>query len=1540
MTSAKKIILRTFKYLAMLILAVLFILLTTIALLHLSIIQKKITPIITGYLATKFHSEVEISRIKFSILGNFEIEKLVISDRAMQKIFSVDKINLTSNLLYLATGNLTFDDLQIIGLDGNLIQRSNGWNIQPIIDALQSNQQGEPQSTDGKLTFQNILLQGVVVGYTSEVDSSTLTFDVDIFSIHDTELSVHPGRLSAGKIILKNSIVKILSHGQRNPRDKYPCTSIDPPSLDLGTGMVFDITSVIFENNKISYHKNFETLTDRFDPSHVDLEEINMNLSRILIHEDTIAGNLQSLSILLPGFILESSADIHLNRNLIDLSGINVWANSSQFNADINGRYDVTSANESDISRLHIRATTRFKPGDFSYFFRDPLPTSLDQWEDISVDVDGNFSMKIAEIKELKMSTKESYFHASGVVHNILDREKLHWQDLKADGFFGSDVRLVIAPIIGGIKLPKTVGFRVKASGHPGRINFDANINTAQGILSSTGSLGLNKRNTEIQLNIKGEKVDLGEFLDLPWLGQANLTMNAKGTVGQNTNLKIQGDIDQINIQDQSVEDIAFSTNVTDSKVTSLLSVDDPNYRSKISSEISFLKPLTAVTVIHFTQFNLGGMLRMDNALLLSGDLEANTTIGENFAQNDIAGKNIQLSDDSREYLLDTLSLAASTSSHFTLVTYFDDYTQVNLSANFDVSDLPKVATTWGRNLLRPGNGANLRGDRFLHGNIHTREIKPLQLFGVDIEDLASLYISAEYDERKHIAGLTASAADFKGYGISADTFRLKLATIRDSAFAEINGKNLLYNSIHLGNLNFGAHTVGDTAVTTLSLLEDSTSIFNLTSLVLRSDSGALAYPVRLQAFENEYTVDRSNPVHITDENVALDDFMVTREHMKISLDGDLNAFDLNLKNLDLTILNKFLSPDSAIVNSGSFNAKISYESDGQIYLTADIDSLCIYGSTPLKIGAKAVSDNTNVPFEFIIIDPLNKIDINGQYNFNTKEVDASMLIGINDLETFGFLTSEFLEDLNGKLIGNVQASGHLQNPRLNGSLRFTDATVTTLNPEFTFNVDDGSVELNNSTLLLRDFTIFDPDNNVLTVNGHIGTSDYQSLDYELHLKTEEFTLVDNPDSVNSRLTGTLVVGSEIDINGNDRGSNVKANITIKDTTALTYTQSNDDIKILNSEGIIEFIDPIRLADSSRSSQSTNFYDSLIASLPEFKLNSLINIEEDAQLRYTIDALSGDYIEASGGGTLDLEYDRTGNVRLSGSYTIKEGLYRVSFYDLVKKNFRLLPGSSINWNGSPEDGDLKIKAVYAIKTSSIGLIGNEISENEKSIYKRALPYDVGINIDGTLEKPEISFSLDLPHEEKVNYPVLANKLEKLKQPEYQSELNKQVFAVLVLGGFMPETSGFDINQNTVATTALYNSVNSLLSTQLNQFANRYITGLDIDVGIQSYSDNAASGKTRTAMDFRVTKRMMNDRLSFEFGGDFNINQDQSGSNSGDNFRGDIGIVYDLTEQGNKRLKLFNNETYDIIYQEIRNTGVSLIFIREFDKARKSKNEGK
>ena len=89
-------------------------------------------------------------------------------------------------------------------------------------------------------------------------------------------------------------------------------------------------------------------------------------------------------------------------------------------------------------------------------------------------------------------------------------------------------------------------------------------------------------------------------------------------------------------------------------------------------------------------------------------------------------------------------------------------------------------------------------------------------------------------------------------------------------------------------------------------------------------------------------------------------------------------------------------------------------------------------------------------------------------------------------------------------------------------------------------------------------------------------------------------------------------------------------------------------------------------------------------------------------------------IETSGAGALELGYDRTGNLQLIGNYTVTKGIYRLSFYDLVKKNFTLLNGSAINWNGTPKNGDLNIKAVHTVESNSIGLIGHEIGENEKS----------------------------------------------------------------------------------------------------------------------------------------------------------------------------------------------------------------------------------
>ncbi|MDZ7647182.1 MAG: translocation/assembly module TamB domain-containing protein [Cytophagales bacterium] len=126
----------------------------------------------------------------------------------------------------------------------------------------------------------------------------------------------------------------------------------------------------------------------------------------------------------------------------------------------------------------------------------------------------------------------------------------------------------------------------------------------------------------------------------------------------------------------------------------------------------------------------------------------------------------------------------------------------------------------------------------------------------------------------------------------------------------------------------------------------------------------------------------------------------------------------------------------------------------------------------------------------------------------------------------------------------------------------------------------------------------------------------------------------------------------------------------------------------------------------------------MLASLPDFNINSTVKIERNAMS-------SGFRLMKSLGITLRLPEQVPWNwvttvpeiLSLIGNYTVTKGVYRLSFYDLVKKNFTLLQGSTINWNGTPKNGDLNIKAVHIVESNSIGLIGHEIGENEKSVYE-------------------------------------------------------------------------------------------------------------------------------------------------------------------------------------------------------------------------------
>src|SRR5204862_8034676 len=115
------------------------------------------------------------------------------------------------------------------------------------------------------------------------------------------------------------------------------------------------------------------------------------------------------------------------------------------------------------------------------------------------------------------------------------------------------------------------------------------------------------------------------------------------------------------------------------------------------------------------------------------------------------------------------------------------------------------------------------------------------------------------------------------------------------------------------------------------------------------------------------------------------------------------------------------------------------------------------------------------------------------------------------------------------------------------------------------------------------------------------------------------------------------------------------------------------------------------------------------------------------------------------------------------------------------------------------------------------------SETDKNKYKQKIPIEVFLRMKGDLMKPVITFDIALPDNIASQWKAVDDKLSQLRVNE--SEMNKQVFALLLLGRFTQEdplvSSGGSANDALVR-----QSVSRMLTDQLNKFAGNLVKGVD------------------------------------------------------------------------------------------------------------------
>ncbi len=215
-------------------------------------------------------------------------------------------------------------------------------------------------------------------------------------------------------------------------------------------------------------------------------------------------------------------------------------------------------------------------------------------------------------------------------------------------------------------------------------------------------------------------------------------------------------------------------------------------------------------------------------------------------------------------------------------------------------------------------------------------------------------------------------------------------------------------------------------------------------------------------------------------------------------------------------------------------------------------------------------------------------------------------------------------------------------------------------------------------------------------------------------------------------------------------------------------------------------------------------------------------------------------------------------------------------------------------------------------------------------------------------QPQISFDVVLPKDQ--NYEVsstvtttVRTKLAQLRQEP--NEMNKQVFALLLLNRFVGEnpfaSSGGSMNAGFVA----MQSASRLLSEQLNQLTNNLVPGVDVNMDLATTQDyTTGTEQNRTDLNVGISKRLLNDRLTVTVGSDFQLQGPADKPTSKTVLQAIFLSIISLTKDGRYEVRVYRKNDYTgALEGYVIETGIGFIVSVDYNKFNqifKSKEERK
>ncbi|MBF6607940.1 MAG: translocation/assembly module TamB domain-containing protein [Flavobacterium sp.] len=1450
-----------------------------------------------------------------------------------------------------------------ISMDGLTVQLKQGELVKEIGEETEKIADSMAQRPNFRLDLGEIDFRRIAVSYDNAGTHLDTGMSLDKLFVKFNETNMKEQLIDIDKFNLAGLKGKLAIGKYKIERSEQPvANSPSTPNnwrLKLRDLKLEDIAFKFDDENSIP-------VASGIDYKHLDLNDFNLDAANINYSADIISGEIAQLNVSEGSGveIQQLQTDFYYGQTNAYLKNLYLKTPQTLLRDEIIVTYPSLDALADNIAELGIDANLAgsrvgfkdvllFAPG-----LRNTNPFKSNPNAIMYINGKVNGTVDNLTIPNLEISgIGSTRIAASGRITGLPDAENAYF-DLAIRDFRSTSVDIAgfVPPgtIPNTLRLPAQLGLKGTFKGAISNFTTNLDVRTSSGNAKIKAAFDQRVKNRErYDADIVVDNFDVGRLIKNDSIGRISLNAKVKGTGldPQTASATLDGKLIKAEFNGYTYNNLNLVGGIDNGAYNVNADMNDPNLTFDLAATGGFedkfpsAKLRLNLDIADLEKLNLhAGVLKMRGKL----DADFTNTNPDNL-NGSLSAYHLVVATAEDQFILDSITMVAVSTAEIDSISLKSQFLRADIRGKYE---LTQIGTALTNSIAKyydtaPQVAKTPTTPQEFAFELRVNDDPILTKLVPQIERLEPIDISGRYNSEGDTIVVNGSIPRLVYGSNTISGGVLNINTEADSLVVNLHIDEIENSQFLLPNTTLTAN-IGNNVInydlSVRDLKEDERYAISGTLASVDGNTEINLDPNGLVLNYEQWSIDPSNLLRLGDDGIYANEFELAREGSSIKLQSQSDSpnapLNVEFSDFEIETLTGIAQKEGedGLAMGGTINGSTELrDMTTRPVFVADmtVENFSFRKDTVGNINIKVNNEVANTYDANVeITGQGNQVNLDGLYRADSGSFDLTLDMERLHLKSVQGFTMGNMTNSSGYLSADMKITGTTEQPNIRGKLKFNDGafTITPLNSSFKLVNDE--ITFTDQGMVFNRFSLSDEQDNILSVNGWVLTQTYRDFGFDLQVRADNFRAINSTAQDNELYYGTLYLDTRLDVGGTLAEPVVNGSIKINEETDLSIVLPQSDPSIADREGIVEFIDQ----DNPQLTERLNVaVDSLNQS--DYKgMNIAVNVEivEEAELSLIIDKGNGDYLSLKGEGRLSGGVDPSGKTSLTGRYEITEGAYEMSF-NFIRRRFEIRKGSYIQWNGEPTDALIDITAVYTANTAPIDLVGDQLPAAVRNTYKQRLPFETELKMNGELLKPEITFDIVLPEG---NYGVSSEivetsraKLAELRQQP--SELNKQVFALLLLNRFIGENPFASEAGSASAETLARQSVSKILSQQLNDLAGDLISGVELDFDLESTEDyTTGQREDRTDLNVGVSKRLLNDRLKVTVGSSFGLEGPQQENQDATNIAGDVSIDYQLTKDGRYMVRAYRKDEYQVALQgQVIETGVAFIITMDYNEFR-------